>query len=41
MSIDPATDFANDLHATLAQEVTPDDYERLKFYTAICSSLML
>jgi len=32
---DPDKEFANDLHASIAEEMTPEDYERLRFYTAI------
>lgn len=38
---DPDRPFANDLHATLAQEITPNDYSRLRLYTAIGSALDL
>lgn len=36
---DPDRPFANDLHATVAQEITPDDYSKLRLYTAIGSAL--
>lgn len=36
---DPERPFANDLHATVAQEITPDDYSKLRLYTAIGSAL--
>ena len=36
---DPEWPFANDLHATIAQELCPDAYDQLKFYTAIGSPL--
>ena len=32
---DPEKEFANDLHASIAQELTPDDYTMLRFYTAV------
>ena len=36
---DPEKEFANDLHASVAEEMTPEDYERLRFYTAVGSVL--
>lgn len=36
---DPARPFANDLHATVAEELSPDDYSRIRFLTAIGSPL--
>ncbi len=36
---DPSAWFANDLHATIAEELGLEDYGQLKFYTAIGSSL--
>jgi len=36
---DPSAWFANDLHATIADELGLEDYSQLKFYTAIGSSL--
>ena len=38
---DPDRPFANDLHATIAEEITPEDYSRLRLYTAIDSALDL
>lgn len=31
--------FCYDLHSTLAEEISPDDYSRLEFYTAVRSAL--
>lgn len=36
---DPAPPFANDLHAAVAEVLTPKDYSRLRFYTAVDSDL--
>ena len=36
---DPDRPFANDLHATVAQELSPEDYSCVRFYTAIGSPL--
>lgn len=36
---DPEKPFANDLHASVAQVVTPDDYSKLRLFTAIGSAL--
>jgi len=36
---DPEKEFANDLHASIAQEITPDDYSKLRFYTAVETAL--
>ncbi len=36
---DPDPSFANDLHATIAEEFSPEAYEHVRFYTAIGSIL--
>lgn len=36
---DPVAPFSNDLHATMAEELCPEKYDRLKFYTSVGSSL--
>jgi len=36
---DPSAWFANDLHATIANEIGLEDYSQLKFYTAVGSPL--
>lgn len=32
---DPEPKFANDLHATLAEQLSPENYAKLRFYTAV------
>jgi len=36
---DPGPEFANDLHATIAEKLGLDDYSKLEFYTAVDSLL--
>lgn len=36
---DPDARFANDLHATLAEAISPDNYEMIRFNTAVGSNL--
>lgn len=36
---DPEPGFANDLHASLAEELNLDDFSELKYYTAVGSKL--
>lgn len=36
---EPEPRFANDLHASVAEELCPDDYSKLAFFTAVGSHL--